>query len=66
MSWLTRYAFGSHMSEWLLLAIVILLSFALGIALLKLIFCLFTREHDADQNESKGEGDKEYWRAHGE
>ena len=64
MSWFTRYACGSHMSEWLVLAIVVLLSFALGIALLKLVFWLFTRERDADQ--SKGEGDKEYWRVHGE
>ena len=64
MSWLARYAFGSHMSEWHIVAIVILLSFALGIALLKLIFWLVAREHDADQSE--GEGDKEYWRVHGE
>ena len=64
MRWLTRYAFGSHMSEWHVLAIVILLSFALGIALLKLVFWLIAREHDADQSE--GEGDKEYWGAHGE
>ena len=66
VSWFTRYAFGSHMSEWLVLAIAILLSFALGIYLLKRIFCLITRERDAGQSESKGEGDKEYWRVHGE
>ena len=64
MGWFTRHAFGSHMSEWHVLAIVILLSFALGIALLKLVFWLVAREHDADPSE--GEGDKEYWRVHGE
>ena len=63
MNWFTRYVFGSHLSEGLVLAIVISLSFALGIALLKLVFWLLTRERDADQSEGKSE--KEYWRIHG-
>lgn len=56
MSWFRHYGLGSHVSEWLALALIIL---ALCIALLKLVFWLFTREQDTD------EGEKEYWREHG-
>ncbi len=59
MSWLIRHVFGSHVSGWPWLAIVILLSFALGVALLKLVFWLLTRERNVDEIE------KEYWRIHG-
>jgi hypothetical protein len=44
---------------WLALATAILLAFALGIALLRFVFWLFTRERDADASE------KDYWRIHG-
>jgi len=50
-------------SEWLVFAMVILLSFALGITLLKLAFWLLTRERNADEREGKNE--REYWRIHG-
>jgi hypothetical protein len=63
VKWFTRYVFGPHVSEWLALAMVIVLSFALGIALLKLVFWLLTRERNAEERE--GKSDKEYWRIHG-
>ena len=61
MNWFRNYAFGSRAGEWLALAIVILVSFALCIASLRLVFWFLTRKRDADD----GEGEKEYWRAHG-
>jgi hypothetical protein len=59
VNWFIRYVFGSHASKWLGLAILILLSFALGIALLRIVFWLLARERNADESE------KEYWRIHG-
>ena len=59
VNWFRRDAFGSHAGEWLALAIVILLSFALCIALSKLVWWLRTRKREADESE------KEYWRIHG-
>ena len=41
---------------------VILGSIALGIALLRLVFWLRTRERDKD--ESEDESEKDYWRIH--
>ncbi len=58
-NWFRRDVFGSHAGEWLALAIVILLSFALCIALSKLVWWLRTRKREADESE------KEYWRIHG-
>jgi len=63
VKWFTLYVFGPHVSEWLALAMVIVVSFALGIALLKLVFWLLTRERKAEECEGKSE--KEYWRIHG-
>jgi len=59
VNWFRRDAFGSHAGEWLALAIVILLSFALCIALSKLVWWLRRRKREADESE------KEYWRIHG-
>jgi hypothetical protein len=59
VNWFRRDAFGSHADEWLALAIVILLSFALCIALSRLVWWLRTRKREADESE------KEYWRIHG-
>jgi hypothetical protein len=64
VNWFRHDAFGFHMGEWLALAMVILLSFALSIALSKLVFWLFARRREADERE--GEAEKEYWRIHGE
>ena len=60
MNWFRNYAFGSRTGE-LLLAIVALVSFALCIASLKLVFWFLTRKRDADE----GEVEEEYWRVHG-
>ena len=59
VNWFRRDAFGSHAGEWLALAIVTLLSFALCIALSILVWWLRTGKREADESE------KEYWRMHG-
>jgi hypothetical protein len=59
VNWLGRDGFGSHPGGWLALALVILLLFALRIALLRLVFGLFKRKGDTDQS------DRDYWRIHG-
>jgi hypothetical protein len=64
MNWLRGYAFGSHAREWLALAIIVLLSFASCIASLKVVFWLLIRKRNSDKGES--EGDRQYWRTHGE
>jgi hypothetical protein len=63
MSRFGHNAFGSHAYEWPALEIVILLLFALYIALSKLARWLRTRKREAD--ESKDESQREYWRTHG-
>jgi hypothetical protein len=40
MHWLKNYAFGSHLVDWLALAVVVVLTPALRIAARKLIFRL--------------------------
>ena len=63
MNWFRRYAFGSHVGEWLALALAILVLFALRIALSRLVSWFLKRERDAD--ESDDESEKDYWRIHG-
>lgn len=58
MSWFRRDILGSHASEWLALAIIILLSFALYIAVSKRVWWLPSRKREADESE------KEYWSVH--
>jgi hypothetical protein len=62
VNWFRHYGLGFHAGEWLALAMAILLALV-GIALLKLVFGLLTRERDAD--ESDDESEKEYWLIHG-
>ena len=62
MNWFTRYVFGFHLSKWLGAALVILVLFALCIASLRLVLWPFTRRRATDQSE----GEKEYWRLHGD
>ena len=59
MSWFTGYVFSSHVSKWLALAMVILVSFALCIASFRLALWLLTQKRDRDKNEG------DYWRIHG-
>jgi len=61
VDWFRNYAFGSRTGELLALATVALVSFALCIASLKLVFWFLTRKRDADE----GEVEQEYWRVHG-
>lgn len=60
MHWLTNYAFGSHLVDWLALAVVVVLTLAVRIVTRRFIFWLLTRKRDSVKNE------KEYWRIHGE
>jgi uncharacterized membrane protein YeiH len=59
MHWLRTYAFGSHLVDWLALAAVAVLTFALRLAARRFIVGLPTRKRD------KGRGEREYWRRHG-
>ena len=60
MHWLKNYAFGSHLVDWLALAVVVVLILALRIAARRLIFRRLAHKRD------KGKVEKEYWRIHGE
>ncbi len=60
MHWLTHYAFGSHLVDWLALAVVVALTPAMRIGGRRFILGLLTRKRDSDKSE------KEYWRMHGE
>jgi len=59
VNWFRRDVFGSPAGEWLALAIVVLLTFALRIAVPKLFWWLRSRKREEDESE------KEYWRIHG-
>jgi len=59
VSWFNRDGFGFNPGDWPAFALVILLLFALGIALLRLVFRLFKRKGDTDESE------RDYWRIHG-
>jgi putative exporter of polyketide antibiotics len=56
VNWFRRCAFGSHVGDWLL---VILVTFAVCVALLGLVFWLLERERETDESEGG------YWRIHG-
>ena len=58
MNWFRRGALGSTAGEWLAIAIVVVLAFALRIALSKLVWWLLTRKSEEDESE------KEYWSIH--
>ena len=58
VDWLGRDGFGSDPGEWLA-ALAILVLFALGIALLRLVFWFLKRKRDTDESKSG------YWRIHG-
>jgi len=59
VTWFRRDGLAFHVGEWLALALVILLTFALCIALLRLVFGFFKRKGDTDESE------RDYWRIHG-
>jgi hypothetical protein len=59
MHWFTNYVFGSHLVDWLVLAVVVVLTLALPIAARRFIFRPLAHKRD------KGKGGKEYWRVHG-
>ena len=61
VNWFRNYAFGSHASEWLVLVMVIFVSFASCVASLKIVFWLLKRKRDTDE----GESEREYRRIHG-
>lgn len=59
MNWFARHAFGSHLNGWLAVALVVLLLFALYVAVLRLAVGLFKRKNHTDESES------DYWRIRG-
>jgi len=59
VNWFRRDGFGFHAGDWLVFAPVILVLFALCIALSRLVFGLFKRKGDTDK------GERDYWRLHG-
>jgi hypothetical protein len=59
VTWFRQGGFDFHAGEWLAVALVIVLLFALCIALLRLVFGFFKRKGDTDESES------DYWRIHG-
>jgi hypothetical protein len=59
MHWLTHYAFGSHLVDWLALAVVVVLTLAVRLGARRLILWLLTHKRDS------GKSDAEYWRIHG-
>jgi hypothetical protein len=59
VNWFRSDGCGFHSGEWLAFALVILLLFALCIAVLRLVFGLFKRKRDTDESE------EEYGRIHG-
>jgi len=58
VNWFRRDGFGLH-AEWLALALVILLLFALCVVLLRLVCGLFKCKRGTDEREN------DYWRIHG-
>jgi hypothetical protein len=60
MYWLKNYAFGSHLVDWLALAVVVVLTLAVRIGVRRFVFWLLA------QKRAKGKGEREYWRIHGE
>jgi hypothetical protein len=59
MHWLTNYALGSHLVDWLALAAVVALTLVVRIGTRRVIFWLLTRKRDPSKSE------REYWRRHG-
>jgi hypothetical protein len=59
MKWVLSSPFGSHAGEGLALGVMVVFSFALCIASLKVVFWLLTRKRDTATAES------DYWRIHG-
>ena len=59
VNWLRHDGLGSQASEWLALAIVILLALVPGVALLKLVISRLARARDKDKSE------RDYWHIHG-
>jgi hypothetical protein len=59
MHWLTKYAFGSHLVDWLAAAVGLLVTISWRIGTRRLILWLLTHKHDS------GKREREYWRVHG-
>ena len=59
VNWFLRDGLSVHAGEWLAFALMILILFALCVALLRLAFGFFKRKGDPDVSE------RDYWRIHG-
>ena len=63
VNWFRQYCVGFHAGEWVALAMVILLSFALRIVSIRFGLWFLTRKRGTD--ESEGDSEKQYWLIHG-
>jgi|HubBroStandDraft_5_1064220.scaffolds.fasta_scaffold3740923_1 hypothetical protein len=59
MHWLTDYAFGSHVADWVALAATAGLVLAVRIGTRRFILWRLTHKRHSDKSE------REYWRMHG-
>jgi hypothetical protein len=59
MHWLTNYAFGSHVADWVALAAAAVFVLAVRIGTRRFILWRLTHKRRSDKSE------REYWRMHG-
>ena len=59
MLWLRNHPFGSHVSGWLVLAVVVVTTVVVRFGSRRVIFWLLARKRDS------GKEQREYWRIHG-
>ena len=57
---LTNYAFGSHLVDWIALAVLLVLTLTVRTGARKFVCWLLRHKRD------KNKGEREYWRIHGE
>jgi hypothetical protein len=60
MHWLTNYAFGSHVADWVALVFVVLLMLVVRICTRRFVLRMLSNKRDSHKSE------REYWRIHGE
>jgi len=58
MHWLKNHAFGSHLVDWLALAVVVVLSVVVRLGARRFVWLLAHKR-------GEGKGEREYWHIHG-
>jgi hypothetical protein len=59
MHWLTHYAFGSHLADWVVFAALVVLVFPIRIGTRRFVLWMHSRKRESYKSE------REYWRIHG-